>query len=108
MLDYELGHLAMVRELFKKHVLRDPQEVLNGPLPEPVPFTSQRQFVRDVLAEEVDLRSKGTEYVDVSEETDASIQYRTHLNSQGSPSETVAAGYRWAPGGEIVKLVVNA
>jgi rubrerythrin len=108
MLDYELGHLAMVRELFKKHERRDPQEVINGKLPEPVPFASQRQFVREVLAEEVDLRAKGTEYVDVSEETDASIQYRTHLNSQGSPSETVAAGYVWAPGGEIVKLVVNA
>jgi rubrerythrin len=108
-LDYELGHLHVVRELFKQHERRDPAEVLNGPLPEPVPFTSQRHFVRKVLAEELDMRSRGTEYVDVSEESAATLNYRQHLNSQGSPSETVASGYQWSPGGEIVrKLVVNA
>jgi rubrerythrin len=108
-LDYELGHLHVVRELFNQHERRDPAEVLNGPLPEPVPFTSQRHFVRKVLAEELDMRSRGTEYVDVSEESAATLNYRQHLNSQGSPSETVASGYQWSPGGEIVrKLVVNA
>lgn len=109
MLDYELGHLHMVRELFKKYERRDPQEVLKGQLPEPVRFTSQRQFVRQVLADEINLRAKGPHYVDVSEESEATIRYRQQLNADGSPSEIVAAGYQWTPGGEIVrKLVVNA
>jgi rubrerythrin len=108
-LDYELGHLHMVRELFKKYERRDPQEVLQGKLPEPVPFTSQRQFVRKVLAAELNLRAKGPDYVDAAEESEASLRYRKHINSAGSPSETVAAGYQWTPGGELVrKLVVNA
>jgi rubrerythrin len=106
-LDYELGHLHMVRELFKKHAQRDPQEVLNGTLPEPIQFKSQRDFVREVLLREVDLRVHGHEYVDKSRESEASREYRTHLNSQGSPSEAVAAGYRWSPGGELARNVVN-
>jgi hypothetical protein len=49
----------------------------------------------------VDLRAKGTRYVPKSEESEASIRYRTHLNSDGSPSEIVAAGYVWTPGTEL-------
>ena len=49
-LDYELGHLHIVRELFKKIDKRDPAEVLPKTLPEPIPYRSQRQFVRAGLA----------------------------------------------------------
>ena len=31
----------------------------------------------------------------------ASREYRDAVNADGSPSETVAAGYRWAPGSEL-------
>src|SRR5690606_39918137 len=108
-LDYELGHLHMVRELFKKHERRDPAEVLSGEkqLPEPIDYSSQRQFVREVLAKEVDLRADGTQYVPADQEGRASVEYREHLNAEGSPSETVAAGYQWAPGGELARKVVN-
>jgi hypothetical protein len=30
-----------------------------------------------------------------------SVEYRNQLNSEGSPSEIVAAGYRWRPGTEL-------
>jgi hypothetical protein len=30
-----------------------------------------------------------------------SAKYRDQLNSQGSPSEIVASGYRWSPGTEL-------
>jgi len=101
MLDYELGHLHLVSELFKKHEQRDPMEILPQSLPEPLPFESQRDFVRDVLAKEVDLRSHGTKYVGLDEESEASIAYRDQMNSEGSPSETVAKGYSWFPGTEL-------
>ncbi|HLS87044.1 MAG TPA: hypothetical protein VK043_12180, partial [Burkholderiales bacterium] len=55
-LDYELGHLAVVTELFKQHERRDPAEVLPEALPAPIPYRSQREFVRSVLEKEVDLR----------------------------------------------------
>jgi rubrerythrin len=107
-LDYELGHLQMVQELFKEFERRDPAEVIGSTtLPEPIVFVSQRDFVRKVLSEEVDLRAAGTQYVPKEKETRASREYRDALNSAGSPSETVAAGYEWSPGGELARKVVN-
>lgn len=106
-LDYELGHLQAVIALFKEHERRDPAEVLPDTLPDPIPHASQREFVRRVLAGEVDLRSVGTQYVDKAQESAASIACREALNADGSPSETVAAGYVWRPGTELNRKVVN-
>jgi rubrerythrin len=108
MLDYELGHFARVSQLFKKYENRDPEEVVPKTLPEPLPFESNREFVRDVLSREVDLRANGTEIVPLEQEGQSSIAYRKHMNSQGSPSETVAQGYAWRPGTELTLKVVNA
>jgi rubrerythrin len=106
-LDYELGHLNLVSELFKKIEKRDPAEILPDKVPEPIQFASQREFVRKVLAEEVDLRADGPAFVDKSKEPKESLAYRHHMNSEGSPSQIVAAGYRWAPGTELTLKVVN-
>jgi rubrerythrin len=108
MLDYEQGHLTLVADLFKKFERRDPMEVLPESLPEPLPFESQREFVRKVLLEEVDLRANGTEYVPLSEESGASINYREQMNSEGSPTEMVAQGYSWFPGTELNREFVSS
>jgi hypothetical protein len=107
MLSYELGHLHAVAELFKEHERRDPQEIIGDELPDPIPFESQREFVRATLAREVDLRTSGPEFVDLDQEPQSSIDYRNHMNSEGSPSESVAAGYVWQPGTELTRRVVN-
>ena len=104
--DYELGHLHMVMELFKQYENRDPAEVLPQTLPEPIDYQSHRQFVRETLNNEVDLRAAGTEFIHKDEEADRaplSIAYREQMNSEGSPSEIVAAGYNWKPGTELVE-----
>jgi rubrerythrin len=106
MLDYEQGHLQLVAELFEKHTRRDPMEVLPAMLPEPLPFASQRDFVRSVLAKEVDLRARGTDYVPLEQESDASIRYRNELNVEGSPSDAVAQGYSWYPGTELSRPIL--
>jgi rubrerythrin len=100
-LDYELGHLAYVCDLFKKYEKRDPLELLPEDLPEPIAYESQRDFVRKVLAQEVDLRAKGRDFVPKTKESRASKDYRDQLNSAGSPSETASAGYQWTPGTEL-------
>jgi rubrerythrin len=100
-LDYELGHVAYVAELFKQHERRDPAEILSDTLPEPMPFTSNRDFVRQTLAKEVDLRTAGTRFVPRDQEPADSLEYRKHINSEGSPSQMAAAGYRWTPGTEL-------
>ncbi|NEX60938.1 hypothetical protein [Noviherbaspirillum galbum] len=108
-LDYELGHFHYAADLFRQIDRRDPAELFgNGDLPEPIPFASQRDFVRQTLSREVDLRANGTRFVDRAQESQASIAYREHINSDGSPSETVAAGYAWIPGTELNRKVALA
>jgi hypothetical protein len=104
-LDYELGHLHYVGELLKTHERRDPAEILGMEVPEPVRFESQREFVREVLEAEVQLRAVGTEYVET--DSAASLAYRKHMNSEGSPTEIVAAGYRYTPGTELNRRQVR-
>jgi rubrerythrin len=102
-LDYELGHLNVVTELFKQYERRDPAEILPQTLPNVIRYESQREFVRRVLNQEVDLRARGKQFVDKSQESAASRVYRDHMNSAGSPTETVAAGYQWSPGTEFTR-----
>ncbi len=102
-LDYELGHFNHVVELFKQYERRDPAEVFPGDLPEPISFASQRDFVRQTLLQEVDLRTNGTQFVDKKDESQASIDYRTRINADGSPSDSIANGYVWIPGTELAR-----
>jgi hypothetical protein len=99
--DYELGHLHAVMQIFAQVEKRDPAEVLPATLPEPVRYESHREFVRQVLSNEVDLTAVGTRFVDKSQTSAATREYRRRLNEKGSPSDAVAAGYRWAPGTEL-------
>jgi hypothetical protein len=100
-LDYELGQLRLAVDLFEKHEKRDAASILQEKLPDELKHESQRQFVRETLAREVDLRARGTHFVPKQEEGEQSLEYRRQLNSQGSPSEAVARGYRWTPGTEL-------
>jgi hypothetical protein len=102
-LNYELGHLHFVLELFRKFDKRDPAEVIPESLPEPIEYRSHREFVRKALKDEVDLRARGTRFINKEEETadSPSVRYCEQLNSKGSPSETIAAGYKWKPGTEL-------
>lgn len=107
MLDYELGHFHMVGELLRKYEGRDPVELFPTSFPEPIKFASQRDFVRKTLAAEVDLRAKGSRYVDKAEEGMPSLEARTQLNSEGSPTEIVAENYQWSPGTELSRKQVT-
>jgi len=104
-IDYELGHLHFVLEVFRKFDKRDPAEFLPASLPEPIEYKSHRAFIRKVLNEEVDLRASGSQFIRKDEEEDdsPSVIYRSQMNSHGSPSETVAAGYKWKPGTELAE-----
>ncbi|MFL5366544.1 MAG: hypothetical protein ACJ781_13810, partial [Myxococcales bacterium] len=103
-LDYELGHLAVAREAFEKTERRDVAAILPQRMPERIRYESQRQFVRKVLANEVELRASGTEIVEREPKNSPSAGYRRQMNSQGSPTETIAAGYAWRPGTELSSL----
>ena len=102
-LDYELGHLHVVMDLMKRIERRDPAELLPATFPEPIAYQSQREYVRQVLADEVDLRARGADFIPSAEENakSPSVIYRNTLNAEGVPSEEVARGYRWMPGTEL-------
>ncbi len=102
-LDYELGHLRHVADLLEKIERRDAAQILNAKLPKPIAYESHREFVREVLRSEVGLTAIGPNFVPMSEErTDgATALYRGQLNSEGSPSDRVSAGYQWSPGTEL-------
>jgi hypothetical protein len=102
-LDWELGQLHFVMDLFKKVERRDPAEILPAKLPKPLPYTSQREFVRATLAAEVDYRAVGTE-IGPLDDTPATLAYREALHKHGVPSERVAAGYRFVAGTELLVL----
>ncbi len=103
-LDYELGHLHYAMEMMKQLENRDPAELLPRTLPDPIRHESQRDFIRSVLESEVDLRAQKAQFIRVAQEgtASASARYREQINSAISPSETVAAGYRWRPGSELL------
>jgi rubrerythrin len=107
-LDYELGHLALATRMFEDIERRDVAEVLPESIPDALPFESQREFVRDVIDREVDLRADGALFVPRNAEGRSSVAYRTAMNADGSPSEAVALNYRWTPGTELARKVVNA
>jgi rubrerythrin len=100
-LEYELGHLRFVADLFEKTEKRDAAEVLSGSLPKPIRYDSHREFVRQTLRTEVNLSAVDSQFVDRSQETEHTRNYRQQMNSEGSPSDTVAASYIWMPGTEL-------
>jgi rubrerythrin len=108
-LAYELGHLHYVMDLMKELDHQDPAPLLARTLPDPIKFTSHREFVRKVLSEETDLRASGTQFIssDLEGGESLSAQYRKQLNLDGSPSETIAAGYIWTPGTELTERINN-
>jgi hypothetical protein len=104
-LDYELGQLRYVADLFERHEGRDASSVLNEKLPKPIGFVSHRDFVRETLRAEVELTAVGPNFFPMGSnpEEARSSAYRNQLNSEGSPSERVAAGYVWMPGTELTR-----
>ncbi|RFA30919.1 hypothetical protein CAI21_02780 [Alkalilimnicola ehrlichii] len=105
MLDYELGQLHFVMDIYKDVEKRDPADMLPREIPEPIAFKSHREFVRRVLSQEVGLTARGADFVqsqDIAPD-EASPQYREYYNRDGSPSSIVADGYIWQPGTELAE-----
>jgi hypothetical protein len=100
-LDYELGHFHLACDALKQYAGRDPAEIITADFAAPLEFRSQREFVRKVLAHEVDLRTDGARFVPRAQEGPNSVLYRNMVNADGSPSEAVASGYIWSPGTEL-------
>lgn len=96
-LDYELGHLSRAVELFQNIEKRDAAEILPATLPDPLSLECQRDFIQSTL-----IALNRDDQVNMNNRP-RSISYQGQMNSEGSPSEIVAANYHWSPGTELTR-----
>lgn len=106
--EYELGQLHFVMALVRQIEKRDPELLLPETLPEPIKFESQRDFIRQTLANEIELSASGTLIVPRTAESEMSVAYREQLNAEGSPSQLVTTDYQFLPGTEIGRRASHA
>jgi hypothetical protein len=91
-LNQEIGQLQAVCDFMRRYEGRDPAELLPPALPEvPVTFEPNKEYVRQVLATQIDLRTDGTEYVPESElpRDHRFFRYQGIVNANGSYGEIV-------------------
>jgi hypothetical protein len=91
-LEMELGQLQVACDLLRRYEGVEAAEILPKELPDtPVAFEPNKQYVRQILASQVDLRTDGVDYVDVDDlpSDHRFFEYQEKVNAGGSPSEQV-------------------
>lgn len=89
----EIEHLRIACELVKKVERRDPAEFLPAAIERPLQFKENKAYVRQVLADQVELTSKESEFVPISSlpEDDRYFAYNGTVNTGWIPTEDVIA-----------------
>jgi hypothetical protein len=92
-LNMELEHLHIACDLMRRHDGRDPAEILAPELPEPVRFEPNKQFLRNLIATQLDLTTLGAGYVREAHERFEQMQNALN-GEQKPPSERVIDEHR--------------
>jgi len=95
-LDMELGQLQKAIEMFKKHEKEDPAAFLPEEIAEPITFEPNKEYVRNVLANQVQLTADGPKFVPVDElpKDHRYFEYQKTVNEGGVPTEQIIEEYR--------------
>lgn len=102
-LDMEIGQLQVACDLLRRFEGVEPEEILPPELPDvPVTFEPNKDYVRQVLADQVDLRTDGLDYVPVQTlpPDHRYFAYQDTVNAESVPSEEVVEQNRAATGRE--------
>jgi hypothetical protein len=109
-LNMEIEQLKAACQLLRMYEGKEPEEILPPHLPKGVEFQSNKEYVRQVLADQVDLRTDGPDFVPVNTlpEDHRYFEYQNAVNAGGNPSEQVielnrerqGREYRLQPEGE--------
>lgn len=91
-LAFELGHLQIASDLLKKHEKRDPEEIIGNKIVLPCHFETQKDYVTNILENEIDKRLDGKEdmgYTTIDKLPDDWASYNTQkiVNAKGAPTE---------------------
>ncbi len=92
-LNMELAHLQTACDLMRRYEGREPREMLPAELPEPVKFEPNREYLRHLLATQLDLTTLGAGYVRDAHERFQRMQQQIHAGEQ-PPSERVIEMHR--------------
>ncbi|HAR63558.1 MAG TPA: hypothetical protein DCS13_08855 [Candidatus Margulisbacteria bacterium] len=87
----EIEHLKIAADMMRRYEGREPESILPQSLPAEIKFESNVDYVREVLANQVNLTAMGTEFVpfDQIPPDYRYFMYQNKVNSGGAPSEMV-------------------
>jgi rubrerythrin len=87
----ELEHLKMASSMLQKMEKKDAQELVPAELPQDLVLRSHTDYVRNILATQVNLTANGTEIVPMNQLPDDSrfAQYQTKVNDIFVPSQNI-------------------
>jgi hypothetical protein len=88
----EIGQLHAACDLLRTYEGVDPEEILPRELPDtPLTFEPNKQYVREILASQYDLRTDGLDYVREGDlpPDHRFFRFQETMNGQGVPSEQV-------------------
>jgi hypothetical protein len=89
-LNMELEHLRVACDMMRQHDGRDPAEVLAPELPNVLTFEPNKEYLRELVAEQVDLTTLGAGYVRDAHERFQRMQQALN-NGERPPSDRVIA-----------------
>jgi hypothetical protein len=108
-LNMEIGQLKVAAEMLARYEGKDAALLLPAALPPAMTFEPNKEYVREILASQVDYRADGLDIVDADGKvTKATKQYQSVVNGDGNFSldvidlhrEQFGADYRLQPEGE--------
>ena len=89
-LAFELGHLQIASDLIKKHEGRDPEEIIGNKIVLPCHFEEQKEYVTNILENEIDKRHDGKGgFTTIENLPEGWPSYRIQdiTNGKGAPTE---------------------
>ena len=90
-LNMEIEHLRVACDMLREIVGREPEELLPKSLDRTIGFKENKDYVRQVLANQVDLTAKDSEFVPVGQlpADDRYFDYQAKVNGDWIPTEVV-------------------
>ncbi|MFV2020571.1 hypothetical protein [Micromonospora sp. LOL_023] len=83
----EIEQLKVAADLLRRYDGREPEQILPAEMPQPTKFQPNKDFIREVIAQQVDITTFGTGFV--AEWPARYIKHMATVNAGGAPSEQV-------------------
>jgi hypothetical protein len=101
-LGMEIEHLRIAAEMMRQIERRDPEALLPPALTNPMVFKENKAYVRQVLANQIDLTAKGADFVPVADlpADHRYFAYNSTVNDAWNPTEAIIDSAKQSASGE--------